>query len=287
MSNGAVKHKGLGRGLEALLGGEAPARGDTVATLPVGAIRPGRYQPRTRMDEGSLAELAASIRAQGLIQPLLVRPLGGAGSERHYEIIAGERRWRAAQIAGLAEVPVLVRDVPDEAALAMSLIENIQREDLNPVEQAAGLQRLLEEFELTHERVAEAIGRSRSAVTNLLRLLRLAKPVQQMLADGALEMGHARALLALEPAQQIEAAHRIAARGLSVRQAEALVASRTRSAARARAPRADRDLRRLEEEVSERIGTTVEIRPGRKGRGRIVLHYSSLEHLDELLGKLR
>ena len=282
-----MKHKGLGRGLEALLGGEAAPRADAVTTLPVAAIQPGRYQPRTRMDEGSLAELAASIRAQGLIQPLLVRPLGGAAGERRYEIIAGERRWRAAQLAGLAEVPVLVREVPDEAALAMSLIENIQREDLNPIEQAAGLQRLLDEFELTHERVAEAVGRSRSAVTNLLRLLRLAKPVQQMLAEGVLEMGHARALLALEPAQQIEAANRIAARGLSVREAEALVARRARGAARPRPARADRDLRRLEEEVSDRIGTTVEIRPGRKGRGRIVVHYSSLEHLDELLAKLR
>jgi ParB family chromosome partitioning protein len=284
-----VKHRGLGRGLEALLGGETAPRADAVTTLPVAAIQPGRYQPRTHMDEGSLAELAASIRAQGLIQPLLVRPLDGAAGERRYEIIAGERRWRAAQLAGLAEVPVLVREVPDEAALAMSLIENIQREDLNPIEQAAGLQRLLDEFELTHERVAEAVGRSRSAVTNLLRLLRLAKPVQQMLAEGVLEMGHARALLALEPAQQIEAANRIAARGLSVREAEALVARRARgTAAGAQAKRrADRDLRRLEEEVSERIGTTVEIRPAGKGRGRIVLHYSSLDHLDELLAKLR
>jgi ParB family chromosome partitioning protein len=284
-----VKHRGLGRGLEALLGGETAPRADAVTTLPVAAIQPGRYQPRTHMDEGSLAELAASIRAQGLIQPLLVRPLDGAAGERRYEIIAGERRWRAAQLAGLAEVPVLVREVPDEAALAMSLIENIQREDLNPIEQAAGLQRLLDEFELTHERVAEAVGRSRSAVTNLLRLLRLAKPVQQMLAEGVLEMGHARALLALEPAQQIEAANRIAARGLSVREAEALVARRARgTAAGAQAKRrADRDLRRLEEEVSERIGTTVEIRPAGKGRGRIVVHYSSLDHLDELLGKLR
>lgn len=279
-----MRQKGLGRGLEALLGGEIPERAEQATTLPVAAIVPGRYQPRTRMDEASLAELAASIRAQGLIQPLLVRPLAGAGEARRYEIIAGERRWRAAQMAGLAEVPVLVRDVPDEAALAMSLIENIQREDLNPIEEAAGLQRLMDEFGLTHERLAEAIGRSRSAVTNLLRLLRLAEPVQRMLADGALETGHARALLALEPAQQIEAAHRIVARGLSVRQAEALVARRRRTAPRT--ARADRDLRRLEEEVSERIGTTVEIRPGRKGRGRIVLHYSSLEHLDALLAKL-
>jgi ParB family chromosome partitioning protein len=278
------KPKGLGRGLDALLGGgEESARKDAAATLPVGAIQPGRYQPRTRMDEQALKELAASIRAQGLMQPLLVRPVG----RDRYELIAGERRWRAAQIAGLAEVPVLVREVPDNAALAMALIENIQREDLNPIEEAGGLQRLIEEFRMTHEQAADAVGRSRSATTNLLRLLKLAKPVQAMLMEGALEMGHARALLGLDGARQVEAAKRIAARGLSVREAESLAARLQRGPAARRKPRGDRDLARLEEEVSERLGTTVQIRPGRKGSGTILVRYSGLDHLDQLLKKLR
>jgi ParB family chromosome partitioning protein len=279
----STKPKGLGRGLDALLGGDEAPR-DALLTLPVGRIRPGRYQPRTRMDEQALAELAASIRAQGLMQPLLVRPV----EKGAYELIAGERRWRASQLAGLAEVPVLVREVPDEAALAMSLIENIQREDLNPMEEAAGLQRLIDEFKMTHERAAEAVGRSRSATTNLLRLLKLAKPVQEMLMAGALEMGHARALLALDGARQVEAANRVAARGLSVRDTEALVQGLLKGAgARRRAPRADRDLARLEEEVSARLGTTVQIKPGRKGSGSIVVSYSGLDHLEQLLKKLR
>ena len=277
------KPKGLGRGLDALLGGGESARKDAMATLPVGAIRPGKYQPRTRMDEQALKELAASIRAQGLMQPLLVRPVG----RDQYELIAGERRWRAAQIAGLAEVPVLVRDVPDNAALAMALIENIQREDLNPIEEAAGLQRLVEEFRMTHEQAADAVGRSRSATTNLLRLLKLAGPVQAMLMQGTLEMGHARALLALEGARQVEAANRIAARGLSVRASEALATRLQRGPAARRKHRTDRDLARLEEDVSQRLGTTVQIRPGRKGRGTILVSYSGLDHLDQLLRKLR
>jgi ParB family chromosome partitioning protein len=278
------KPKGLGRGLDALLGGddEAP-RKDALATLPVGAIRPGRYQPRSRMDQTALAELAASIRVQGLMQPLLVRPV----ERDRYELIAGERRWRAAQMAGLEEVPALVREVPDEAALAMSLIENIQRENLNPIEEAAGLQRLVDEFRMTHEQAADAVGRSRSATTNLLRLLKLAKPVQQMLMEGTLEMGHARAMLALDGARQIEAANRVAARGLSARETEALVARMLRGQPLRRKPRTDRDLARLEEEISERLGTTVEIRAGRKGSGKIVLHYSGLDHLEQLLKKLR
>lgn len=282
--------RGLGRGLDALLGdagGEAGGRKDSVATLPVTAIQPGKYQPRTQMGEAALAELAASIRSQGLMQPLLVRPVGAG---RH-EIIAGERRWRAAQLAGLDEVPVLIREVPDEAALAMSLIENIQREDLNPMEEAAGLQRLVDEFHMTHERAADAVGRSRSATTNLLRLLKLARPVQAMLMQGQLEMGHARALLSLDPARQIEAANRIAARSLSVREAEALAGQMARGPAaaqrKATGGRGDRDLKRLEEDVSGRLGTTVEIRPGPKGGGKIVLHYSGLDHLDQLLKKLR
>lgn len=279
------KPKGLGRGLDALLGGDESARSgsEALATLAVGAIQPGRYQPRTRMDQTALAELAASIRAQGLMQPLLVRPIGG----ERYELIAGERRWRAAQMAGLDQVPALVREVPDEAALAMSLIENIQRENLNPIEEAAGLQRLVDEFRMTHEQVADAIGRSRSATTNLLRLLKLAKPVQQFVMEGALEMGHARALLALDGARQIEAANRVAARGLSARETEALVARLLRGQAVRRRRKPDRDLARLEEEISERLGTTVEIRAGPKGSGKIVLHYSGLEHLEQLLKKLR
>ena len=277
------KPKGLGRGLDALLGGDDSVRRDAMATLPVGAIRPGKYQPRTRMDEQALNELAASIRAQGLMQPLLVRPLG----REQYELIAGERRWRAAQIAGLAEVPVLVREVPDSAALAMALIENIQREDLNPIEEAGGLQRLVEEFRMTHEQAAEAVGRSRSATTNLLRLLKLAKPVQAMLMQGALEMGHARALLSLDGARQIEAANRIVARRLSVRESETLAARLLRGSASRRKHKTDRDLARLEEEVSGRLGTTVQIRPGRKGSGMIVVRYSGLDHLEQLLKKLR
>ena len=217
------------------------------------------------------------------MQPLLVRPLGG----NQYELIAGERRWRAAQLAGLAEVPVLVRDVPDSAALAMALIENIQREDLNPIEEATGVQRLIEEFRMSHEQAADAVGRSRSATTNLLRLLKLAKPVQAMLMQGTLEMGHARALLALEGARQIEAANRIVARGLSARKSEALAARLARGPGTRRKRKTDRDLARLEEEISERLGTTVQIRPGRKGSGTIVVSYSGLDHLDQLLKKLR
>jgi ParB family chromosome partitioning protein len=280
------KPKGLGRGLDALLGAsdETLRRDrDSAGTLPVTAIRPGKYQPRTRMNEQALNELAASIKAQGLMQPLLVRPV----AKDAYELIAGERRWRAARIAGLTEVPVLIREVPDNAALAMALVENIQREDLNPIEEAAGLQRLLDEFRMTHEQAADAIGRSRSATTNLLRLLKLAKPVQAMLMDGALDMGHARALLPLEGARQIEAANRIAARGLSVRESEALAARLLRGPASRRKARTDRDLARLEQEVSERLGTTVQIRPGRKGSGTVVLHYSGLDHLEQLLKKLR
>jgi ParB family chromosome partitioning protein len=277
-----MKSKGLGRGLDALLGGNEAPR-ETLATLAVSRIRPGRYQPRTRMDEQALAELAASIRAQGLMQPLLVRPMTG----EQYELIAGERRWRAAQMAGLEQVPALVREVPDEAALAMALIENIQREDLNPMEEAAGIQRLVDEFKMTHEQAADAVGRSRSATTNLLRLLKLAKAVQEMLTQGKLEMGHARALLALDGARQIETAHRVAAKGLSVREAEILVQRLLRGAPAARRRRkSDRDLARLEEELAERLGTTVHIHAGKKG-GKLIVHYASLDHLEELLKRLR
>ncbi len=277
-----IKQKGLGRGLDALLGGDEVRR-DALATLPVGRIRPGRYQPRTKMDPEALAELAASIKSQGLMQPLLVRRV----EHDRYELIAGERRWRAAQMAGLEEVPALVRDVPDEAALAMSLIENIQRENLNPMEEASGLQRLIDEFKMTHEQAADAVGRSRSATTNLLRLLKLSKPVQAMVMEGVLEMGHARAILALEGARQVEAAKRVAGRGLSVRETEALVAKLLRGNSGRQRRKPNRDLARLEEETSEQLGTTVEIRPGRKGSGKLILHYAGLDHLEQLLRKLR
>ncbi len=277
-----TRPKGLGRGLDALLESNDSPR-DTLATVPVERIRPGKYQPRTRMDPDALGELAASIKSQGLMQPLVLRPLGG----ENYELIAGERRWRAAQMAGLDRVPAVVRDVPDEAALAMSLIENIQRENLNPMEQASGVQRLVDEFDMTHEQAADAIGRSRSATTNLLRLLKLAKVVQDKVMEGELEMGHARALLALEGARQVEAAQRVAARGLSVRETEALVQKLLRGGTSRRVRKADRDLARLEEEVSERLGTTVQIRPGSKGSGSLVVRYASLDHLDQLLEKLR
>jgi ParB family chromosome partitioning protein len=276
-----MKAKGLGRGLDALLGGDEAPR-EALATVDVASIRPGRYQPRTHMDERSLAELAQSIRSQGLLQPVMVRRLDGG-----YELVAGERRWRAAQMAGLQQIPAIVREVPDEAALVMALIENVQREDLNPMEEAAAVQRLIDEFSMTHEQAADAVGRSRSATSNLLRLLKLAKPVQDMLMRGALEMGHARALLALDGARQIELATRIGARELSVRETEALVQRLLRAPEQRRRKRTDRDLERLAEELSERLGTTVEIRPSRKGRGKLLLHYSSLDHLDELLKRLK
>ncbi len=281
-----IKAKGLGRGLDALLGSEetaAPAR-ESLATAAIDRLQPGRYQPRTKMDQGALEELAASIRAQGLMQPILVRPAGG----ERYEIIAGERRWRAARIAGLAEVPIVVREVSDQAALAMALIENIQREDLNPLEEAQGVQRLVEEFGLTHQQAAEAIGRSRAATTNLLRLLNLTQPVQALVFDGALDMGHARALLALDGSLQVQTAKKVVERGLSVRETEQLVNDILHpklKQPRAKA-RTSRDIQRLEEEVSEKLGTTVQIKAGRKGSGRLVVSYMSHDHLDELLAKL-
>jgi len=280
-----TRHKGLGRGLDALLGGNDRKSKDeeSMREIAVASLQPGRYQPRTRMDEASLAQLADSVRARGVIQPIVVRPVDGG----QYEILAGERRWRAARIAGLERIPAVVREVPDEAALGIGLIENIQREDLNPIEEAAGVQRLIDEFRMTHEQAADAVGRSRSATSNLLRLLKLAKPVQEMLLAGKLEMGHARALLALDAARQIEAATRIAARGLSVREAEAQVQRLARGQGARRRARGDRDVARLEEELSGRLGTTVQIRVARKGRGKLIVHYSSLEQLDELIKKLR
>ncbi len=281
-----VKLKGLGRGLDALLDrdGEGGPVSERQATLRIDQLQRGRYQPRTKMDESSLEELAASIRTQGLMQPILVRPMGS----NRYEIIAGERRWRAAKIAGLAEVPALVREVPDSSALAMSLVENIQREDLNPLEEAGGVQRLIGEFKLTHQEAAEAIGRSRTATTNLLRLLNLQKAVQALVFDGKLEMGHARALLPLDGRQQESVAKRVADQALSVRQTERLVNAvlHPRVGARRRLA-ADRDIARLEEELSEEIGTKIEIKPGKKGAGKLVISYSSHDHLDDLLSKFR
>jgi ParB family chromosome partitioning protein len=281
-----VKLKGLGRGLDALLDrdGEGAPVSERQATLRIDQLQRGRYQPRTKMDDSSLEELAASIRTQGLMQPILVRPMGS----NRYEIIAGERRWRAAKIAGLAEVPALVREVPDSSALAMALVENIQREDLNPLEEAGGVQRLIGEFKLTHQEAAEAIGRSRTATTNLLRLLNLQKAVQALVFDGKLEMGHARALLPLDGRQQESVAKRVAGQALSVRQTEQLVNAilHPRVGARRR-PGADRDVARLEEELSEEIGTKIEIKPGKKGAGKLVISYSSHDHLDDLLSKFR
>jgi len=286
------KPKGLGMGLEALLGpkvSDAPAAAPGTPTeLPLDRLRAGKYQPRTRMDEGSLYELAESIRSQGVMQPILVRPVAAG----YYEIIAGERRFRAAKLAGLNVVPVLVKDVADEAAAVMSLIENIQREDLNPLEEAQGLQRLVKEFKLTHEQAAQAVGRSRSAASNLLRLLNLAEPVQQMLMAGDLDMGHARALLALPAAQQVMAAHEIAAKKLSVRDAERLVA-RAGQEDKPRATRdksKPRDITRLEERLADLLTAAVEIRVKRRTRrgeeGEIAISFGSLEELNGLLEKL-
>ena len=279
-----TKPKGLGRGLDALLAGNTKGESiDALTELAVAKIMPGRYQPRTRMDAASLQELADSIKAQGVMQPILVRRTNDA----RYEIIAGERRWRAAQMAGLVRVPALVREVADEAAAAMALIENIQREDLNPLEEAHGIQRLIDDFKMTHEAAAEAVGRSRSAVTNLLRLTQLAKQVQDMLLEGHIDMGHARALLSLSPVRQVEVAHQVIVKGLSVREAERLAAEQSHAPRSiTRRKNADPDVRRLEEEMSEALGTTVAIKPRKKG-GIIAIDYASLDQLDDILSRLR
>ena len=290
------KPKGLGMGLEALLGprvkdgGAGPATPPGApSTLKLDLLQPGRYQPRTRMDEGSLFELAESIKAQGVMQPVLVRPIGGG----RYEIIAGERRMRAARLAGLDEVPVLVKDVPDEAAAAMALIENIQREDLNPLEEAQGLKRLTSEFGLTHEQAAQAVGRSRSAASNLLRLLQLTEPVQQMLMAGDIDMGHARALLPLDGAQQILAAGQIVAKKLNVREAEKLAAQTLQPRQRTllRVPgEKSRDIARLEEQLSDALTANVEIRVKKRTKrgeqGEVAIAFGSLDELGGLLDKL-
>ena len=288
------KLKGLGLGLEALLGpkvSDTPPEPGTPRSLRLDLLQPGKYQPRTRMDEGALYELAESIKSQGVMQPVLVRPVAGA----KYEVIAGERRVRAARLAGLDEVPVLVREVPDETAAVMALIENIQREDLNPLEEAQGLQRLVSEFALTHEQAAQAVGRSRSAASNLLRLLNLAPPVQQMLLAGDLDMGHARALLGLAGAQQITAATEVVARGMSVRDAEKLVARQASGVGR-QAPLLrvkqdkSRDLLRLEEQLADRLAAAVDIRVKKRTRrgeqGEIAIGFGSLDELNGLLHKL-
>ena len=280
--------KGLGRGLDALLGtDDEPGSGsgaEALLSLPLDQLQPGRFQPRARIGQEGLAELAESIKAQGVMQPILARPIGAG----RYEIVAGERRWRAARMAGLATVPTLVREVADRHALAIALIENLQREDLNPLDEATGIKRLIEEFGMTHAEAAEAMGRSRAAISNALRLLELAPPVQELLREGKLDMGHARALLALPALRQIDLAREAVARQLSVRQVEKRVAAlAARPVARLRA-RSDRDVARLEEELSGQLGTTVSIRSGAKpGSGRLVIHFSSLDQLDALLNRLR
>ena len=289
------KPKGLGRGLEALLGGSSDFTSEsTVVTeaslsLPVAVLQPGKYQPRTYMDETALNELADSIRAQGLLQALLVRPISDGKNGATHEIIAGERRFRAAQLAGLKEVPVLVREVDDKAAAAMALIENMQREDLNPLEEAQGIQRLIEEFSFTHELAAASVGRSRSAVSNLLRLLNLAKPVQSMLMAGDLDMGHARALLAVDSATQITLGTQIIAKGLSVREAEKLVVRTTtgQDGARPVAKDKSRDITRLEEELSDALATSVTIKVGAKNKGELIIAFAGLDQLDGVIAHLR
>jgi len=278
------RHKGLGRGLDALLA--ANTGGDAVhqETLPVTALQPGKYQPRTHMDQESLQELAASIKAQGIMQPILVRPVGG----NRFEIIAGERRWRAAQMAGVSEVPTLVRDIADEAALAMSLIENIQRENLNPLEEAAGIQRLIDEFAMTHQQAADAVGRSRPAASNLLRLLHLAKPVQDALFAGAIDMGHARSLLPLSKPDQAKIAALVAKKGLSVRETERLVARQLHPPVNRRGGQtASRDLLRLEEELADAIGAQVKVSAKANGAGTVAIRFATLEQLDGIIERLK
>ena len=288
------KLKGLGRGLDALLGGAADfnpaASAGAPSMLPLAQLQPGKFQPRTRMDEGALNELAASIRTQGVMQPVLVRPVGQFDGAIRYEIIAGERRVRAAQIAGLESIPVLVRDVDDQAAAAMALIENIQREDLNPLEEAQGIHRLISDFHFTHEQAANAVGRSRSAVSNLLRLMNLAGPVQTMLMAGDIDMGHARALLAVDAASQISLASQVVARRLSVRETEKLVARTLQEAATVPAARQkdkSGDMLRLEEELSDKLATPVLFKMGAKGKGQMIIDFADLDILDGVLARLR
>ncbi|QNA90901.1 ParB/RepB/Spo0J family partition protein [Massilia sp. Dwa41.01b] len=284
------KLKGLGRGLDALLGGDldaAPAPAGLPTALPVAQLQAGKYQPRTRMDEGALNELAASIKSQGVMQPVLVRPVEAG----RYEIIAGERRFRAAQLAGLENIPVLVREVDDQAAAAMALIENIQREDLNPLEEAQGIARLISDFDFTHEQAASAVGRSRSAVSNLLRLVNLAQPVQTMLMAGDIDMGHARALLSVDNASQIALANQVIAKRLSVRETEKLVARAIEEQANPAQAKTQKeksgDIVRLEEELSDKLATPVVFKMGPKGRGQMIIDFADLDVLDGVLARLR
>jgi len=288
----SAKRKGLGRGLDALLGGAAligtgEDPGDQLRQIPVDLIQRGKYQPRRDMREESLKDLADSIKAQGVVQPIVVRPL----DERRFEIIAGERRWRAAQMAGLESVPAVVRDVPDKTAIAIALIENIQRADLNPLEEAEALQRLISEFQMTHQQASEAVGRSRAAVTNLLRLLELTREVQDLVRQGALEMGHARALLGLKGPAQTDAARKVVDRGLSVRDTEQLVRRRLKElpghAKTGQGRKADPNVRRLERELGDKLGAKVVVETGARGKGKLVIHYTSLDELDGILKHIR
>jgi ParB family chromosome partitioning protein len=297
----SAKKRSLGRGLEALLGASnvadstataettnvadiGVATDQTLKELAVDLIQRGKYQPRRDMDPGSLQELADSIKAQGVMQPIIVRPI----SDRKYEIIAGERRWRATQLAGLDSIPVVVRDVPDETAIAMALIENIQREDLNPIEEAASLQRLQQEFELTQQEVADAVGKSRSTVANLLRLMTLQEDVRRLVEHGDLEMGHARALLALDGGDQSHAAGSVVAKRLSVRQTEALVRHLLEAKDKPKeAKTLDPNIRRLQDDLSQKLGSKVQIQHTAKGKGKLVLNYSSLDELDGILAHIK
>ncbi|MEH6566468.1 MAG: ParB/RepB/Spo0J family partition protein [Halopseudomonas sp.] len=285
----AGKKRGLGRGLDALLGqgnasdGTGNLHDQQLKELPVDLIQRGKYQPRRDMDPQALEELADSIRAQGVMQPIVVRAIG----DERYEIIAGERRWRATQLAGLDTIPTVIRDVPDEAAIAMALIENIQREDLNPIEEAIALQRLQQEFELTQQQVADAVGKSRVSITNLLRLTSLPEDVKLMLERGDLEMGHARALLGLPAEQQTAAARQVVAKGLTVRQTEALVRQWLNPRRDPGEQRMNPDVERLQQDLGERLGAEVKLQHGAKGKGKLVISYSSLDELDGILGHIR
>ena len=282
-----IKMKGLGRGLDALLSGSDKPHGDDQRNLPVERLKPGKYQPRTHMDQESLSELAASIKSQGVMQPILVRAIDSTPGAERYEIVAGERRWRASQLAGLSEVPVLIRNIPDEQASAMALIENIQRENLNPLEEAQGLQRLIDEFGLTHQQAADAVGRSRPAASNLLRLLQLTAPVQELLMTGQLDMGHARALLPIASGQQLSLAQRIVQKGLSVRETERLVQQLINPPKTLPEKNVDRDLLRLQEELSDGLGANVAIRTNKKGVGKLTIEFNDLDQLDGLIFRLR
>lgn len=284
------KKRGLGRGLDALLGASDSTDPDdpgVLRQLPVEWLERGRYQPRREMDPTALQELADSISAQGVVQPLVVRPL--EDDDQRFEIIAGERRWRAAQLSGLAEVPAIVRDIPDEVAVAVALIENIQREDLNPLEEAVALRRLVEEFGMTHQAVSEAVGRSRAAVSNLLRLLELSPEVRERVENGELEMGHARALAALPLDQQNTVAARVVAKSLSVRATEALVrkALEGEQQHQKKQPPLDPDVRRLQDNLADRLGASVTIQQGRQGKGKLVIQYGSLDELDGIIERIR